>query len=109
MQFCLEGWILPSPICDLHGHADYEARLLGALIHSVPSVKAEENHLRPMLRVTESALVQQYYLQTSCTEFHENQSMNVESMDTNSLRPYTQQDCHRLYYRSVRFREDSEF
>jgi len=78
MQFCLEGWILPSPICDLHGYADYEARLLGTLIHSVPSVKAEENHLSPMLSVTESVPVQHYYLLISCTEFHANQSMNVE-------------------------------
>jgi len=47
MQFCLEGWILPSAICDLHGHADYEARLLGAVIRSVPSLKADENHVSP--------------------------------------------------------------
>lgn len=64
MQFCLEDWILPSPICDLHGHADYEARLLGAVIRSVPSFKAEENHLSPALRVTASVLFQQYCLQT---------------------------------------------
>jgi hypothetical protein len=67
MQFCLEGWILPSPICDLHGHADYEATLLGAVIPSVSSVKAEENHFRPALCVTESVFFQQYYLETSCT------------------------------------------
>jgi hypothetical protein len=97
MQFCLEGWILPSPICDLHGHADYEGRLLGAVIRSLSSVKAEENNLSPALRVTDSVLIQQYYSQTSCNQFHENQSMNNESMDTNSLCPYIQQDCHRFY------------
>ena len=57
MQFCLEGWILPSPICDLHGHADYEARLLGAVIPSVSFVKAKENHLSPALCVSQKVYV----------------------------------------------------
>jgi len=34
--------------------------------------------------------------------------MNVEIMDTNLLRSYIQQDCHKFYL-SIHFGEDNEF